>query len=277
MFVLPNYIGAGWIGVQDCRQDLGEVGAVADVLLNFHLLSLLLCWPLVAGDGCCDRGGGVTGTKRFARDSRAGTVVNKDLVVRVPAIGWRSDDLDTVSLELGNQGTQAGRLLVEGPVDAGFDGLEMVSALGEAFAVLFVQSVLRSPAGELGGHDRRAGAVPLVVEGDIIETIVPLGLAPGAAGFGGDVVAAKNGVVFLQVEEMVMLVDAGNDALHGFGNRDGRAGNNLWHMVGNRALRGRLASGRDKVEFLLDGFTRGFGKPVGHAVGIDPGAVITDE
>lgn len=103
MLILSEVIRAGWLGVKGGGKDLGDIGAEMGVLVWFLLLALLFGWPLAAGDGRVEGGGGVLPTQVFAGDGDTGLVIDEDLVVRVSAIGRWADDLDAVALQAGNQ------------------------------------------------------------------------------------------------------------------------------------------------------------------------------
>ncbi|HWB94602.1 MAG TPA: hypothetical protein VG605_22255, partial [Puia sp.] len=87
-----------------------------------------------------------------------------------------------------------------------------------------LQAGRRWPAGQLRGHDRRADLVALVIETDIINAVMAVSFGTGIAGFGGDIVGTEDRIVLVQVTEMIMLIDAGEDAFDGLGERRGIAG-----------------------------------------------------
>lgn len=168
--------------------------------------------------------------------------------------------------------------LVQRPVDAGFDGDQLLFPLDPAFGILLIQPALSGPAGQLGSHDRRTDPVALVVQGDIIKAVVPMGFAAGGAGFGRDVVRAKDGVVFGQIGEVIVLHDGGNDAVDGLGDGLGRVGIELLGRLGNgKMLVLPTLPGRYQLELGFDGFAGGLGQIDTHAVGVDAAAVEPDQ
>src|SRR5580692_2059342 len=142
---------------------------------------------------------------------------------------------------------------------------------------MLVEAAERRAAGQLGGHDRGADLVAGVVKGGIVDAVVPVRFTTGLSGFGDHIVGAKDGIVFMEVGKIVMLGDGGRDAVDGLGNGGVAAGYDLLHFVGGGDLGLGAAPGGLQVEFLLDGFTRGFRQAVGHAVGIDAAAVGADQ
>lgn len=99
MLILSEPVRAGRMGVKGCGKDLGDVGAEAGVgVWRRFLLVALLGGPPAGDDGRVEGGGRVVRPQVLAGDGDAGLVIDEDLVMRVSAIGWRTDDLDAVAL-----------------------------------------------------------------------------------------------------------------------------------------------------------------------------------
>jgi len=159
----------------------------------------------------------------------------------------------------------------------GFDGDQELFPFDPAFRILLVQPALGGSARQLGGHDRRADPVAMVVQGDIIKAVVAMGFAAGGAGFGGDVVRAKDGVVFGEIGELIMLHDGGSDAVDSFGDGLGRGGIEPSGRLRNGKIRVLPAAGRDQMKLRFDGFTGRLGQVGADAVGVDTAAVGPDQ
>jgi len=117
----------------------------------------------------------------------------------------------------------------------------------------------------------------MVVQGDIIEAVVPVGFAAGGAGFGRDIVRAKDGVVFGQIGEMIVFHDGGGDAVDSLGDGLGRGRIEPVGRLRNGENPVLPAAGWDQMELLLDGFAGGLGEIYTHAVGVDAAAVGPDQ
>lgn len=105
-----------------------------------------------------------------------------------------------------------------------------------------------------------------------------MGFAAGGASFSRDIVRAKDGVVFSQIGEKIVLHDGGNDAVDSLGDGLGRVGIELWGRLGNRKVLVLPALlGGDQMELGFDGFAGGLGQIDAHAVGVDAAGVWPDQ
>ena len=277
--MLSKCIGAvaARIGPKDRGEYLRHAGVE---LRSFRMLDCLAYLPAffpASVEGSSDLLAGIVQTQRFTRYGRMGTGVDEDVVVRVPSVGRGDDDGNFFTLQLRDPFSKADRTFSTDQVDTPADGIQVVQVVGIGMMKLFFEAGHRRPAGQLGGHDGRADLVALVIEGDVVDPVMPAGLAAGTAGLRGDIVAAEDGIVLREVAEMVMPVDTTQDTVHRFG--DGRvvAGGDLSDVVGG-GDRGPLpAFGRQQLELFFDGFSGGFGEPGADPVGVHPAAIGLDE
>jgi hypothetical protein len=67
MLIMTEVIGTRGLGVEDGGKDLGYIGAIALVLVQFLLLMFLVGGPLAAGDGGIEGGSRVFRIQVFYR------------------------------------------------------------------------------------------------------------------------------------------------------------------------------------------------------------------
>ena len=113
----------------------------------------------------------------------------------------------------------------------------MIKLVGIGVLKFFFQPGKCGSAGQVGGHNRRADLVSFIVEGEIINTLVPVGFATTTAGFGSDIIPTEDGVVFVKIGEMIVFVDATDDSVHGFGNGKVIAWSDSLDLIGARNWR----------------------------------------
>ena len=225
----PEVMTSG-LDMQEGGHDLRDIGiepGIAGLLLS----PVMNGWGLLV-DGPGDAGGGIGGTERFRIDGGPGTVIDIDIVVRVPAVAGGGDDIDAVGLEAGCPLTKAGWVLVQGPGNTMSDGGYMVILQADGLLKFFIEVGTGGPVGELRGHYGRADLIAVIIEGDIIDTAMACCFAAGTAGFCGHVVGTEDGIVLLQIGKMVVAVDGGKDTLHAPGDRQISAGRDFLHLVG---------------------------------------------
>jgi len=81
----------------------------------------------------------------------------------------------------------------------------------------------------------------------------------------------------MKVGEIVVPVDATDDAVHRFCDRDIAIGSNLSNLIRRGNCSSFFGLGGKQVEFLLDGFSGGFRQPDCHKMGFDPAAIVPDQ
>ena len=103
------------------------------------LLWLLAMGLLLLGDyGFGYSGRSVGRPKGLAGDGYLGAMVNKNLFMRVPAVGGRRDNFNAVALQLGDHCAEGCRMLVKDPVQALANGHHVVGAAGSGLPEFFI-------------------------------------------------------------------------------------------------------------------------------------------
>src|SRR6185437_8681628 len=115
-------IRTGGFGMEEAGKDLRNVGVEGRDVLGFCGFALLLARASAFGERFIESLGGVIEAESLTRNGCMGGMIDEDLVVRIPAVDRRPDDLDTACLEVGNQGAKVRWLPFEGPIDALPDG-----------------------------------------------------------------------------------------------------------------------------------------------------------
>ena len=281
LLVLPEVVRplASGLGVKQCRKHLRNVGVEAGFGGAFRRLlwTLPLAGDGVLGDGGFDTGSGIIGAQGLAGDGGAGAVIDEDLVVGVAAVAGGVDDLDAVCLEPGHKGAKGRRSLIERGVNALADGPQVIEMVWMWMVELLGELAQGGLARQLRGHDGWADTVALIIKGEVIKSIMLPGLAARTAGLGGHVVCAEDGVVFIEVGEVVVAADAAGDVVDGFREGLGGAGNDLLDLVRGGDIGTASPSGWGQIKLLFDGFSGWFRKAIGQKMGLNPTSIGPDQ
>ena len=140
-------IRAGWFGMEETRKDLGNVGIEGDDVLRFCGLVLSFAWTLAFGERFIEGVGGIIEAESPTRNGCMGGMIDEDLVMWIPPVERRPDDLDAPCLEMGNQGAKVRWLPFEGPIDALPDGRLVINLLGIGVMKFFIQPGKCGPTG----------------------------------------------------------------------------------------------------------------------------------
>jgi|SRR6185312_1555886 len=83
--------------------------------------------------------GSVIGAESLTRNGGMGGMIDEDLVMWIPPVKRRPDDLDAVRVKVGDQGAKVRWLPVKGPIDALPDGGLVVKLVGMGVMKFFIQ------------------------------------------------------------------------------------------------------------------------------------------